>query len=594
MADQELTVEAYRRFLESPDHPKGEELAEAARRGDLTHSVAITNWASAILFCNWLSRAEGRTPCYRPDASGRLGVSCDFRANGYRLPTDAEWEYVFRYGTTTRFVTGEDVDRMLDYGRVFGTNYGPGKMFYPNPWGFHDLLGNGWEMCWDSGYAVRPELQINPVGTAGSTNTIRGGAFNAGPFHFHGSFRLSIDIGPQHYVHLVRLVCGPLQAGTDSDEKTAAIDTLSRTLEGSPDSRPQVWKERGRFYADLDQYEKSVSDYSRALELAPNSLWMASDAVKRDEVFHRLASARPGDARLWLARADWLTRQGRWREAIRAFVTALTLAPADSGKDAADACGALELASDPDWVAEVIAQQDELFARVIQVKPTNLFLWAARAECMGRRGRWSEAAKASAKEVEFDPAQAACWFQDAILRLQTGDIEAYRRVCQEMLTRFANPAKHYNADFTAKTCLLLPDSVPDLSPVLKLARRPLVGMEKDVAYPWFLLCRALASYRAGQFAASKEDIVKVAPKPNGGALDATAYVILALAEYRLRHLTEATQALERAQVIRNRNWPQFDRGQQFEAFGWGDWLRCDVLRREAEALLGDSGKLSKN
>jgi formylglycine-generating enzyme required for sulfatase activity len=126
MVDQEVTAEWYRRFLDSADHPEGETLTEAARRAGLSHAVAEVDWPSAILFCNWLSRAEGRTPCYRPDASGRLGLTCDFRANGYRLATNAEWEYVFRHGTTTRFVTGDDVDRMLDYGRVFASEVGVG------------------------------------------------------------------------------------------------------------------------------------------------------------------------------------------------------------------------------------------------------------------------------------------------------------------------------------------------------------------------------------------------------------------------------------------------------------------------------------
>src|SRR5262249_16213800 len=142
MLDEKVTAEMYGRFLTSEDHPQGEKLTAESPRGRGLHPpLASVDWTSAILFCNWLSRAEGRTPCYRPDASGRLGLTCDFRANGYRLPTDAEWEHVFRCGTTTRFVTGDDADRLLDYGRVFGTTTGPGKAFRPNPWGVFDLLG---------------------------------------------------------------------------------------------------------------------------------------------------------------------------------------------------------------------------------------------------------------------------------------------------------------------------------------------------------------------------------------------------------------------------------------------------------------------
>jgi formylglycine-generating enzyme required for sulfatase activity/tetratricopeptide (TPR) repeat protein len=511
LVDQEVTAEWYRRFLDSDDHPDGEKLTEAARRADLSSPVANVDWASAVLFCNWLSRAEGRTPCYRPDASGRLGLTCDFRANGYRLPTNAEWEYVFRYGTSTRFVTGDDVTRMMEYGSVFGTSLGPGKTFYPNPWGFFDLVGNGWEMSWDDGYTpAAVGLTMNPVGAAGSAHTIRGGSAEAGLYHLHASF---------YWPHqgnespaLIRLVCGPLDAGADEDEKTAALRTLTRWLERIPDSRPQVWKERGRLHAEAGHVEEAAADYAHALELAPRSPWMAADVAQRDDVFDRVFQARPQDSRLWFARLDWL----------------------------------------------------------------------------GRRGRWRDAAVLSAKLVDLEPANATWWFYDAALRLQTGDTEGYRRDCREMLSRFQGTIYPYVADYTAKTCLLQPDAVADLQPVLKLARHPLTGMENDVAYPWFLLCKALADYRTGRFGEAVDGINRMAPTPDGECRDATAYVVLALAQHRRSLPDEARQALSQARLIRNRKWPKLDAGELFDG-NWPDWLRCEVLRREAEPLI-DPGR----
>jgi WD40 repeat protein/formylglycine-generating enzyme required for sulfatase activity/tetratricopeptide (TPR) repeat protein/tRNA A-37 threonylcarbamoyl transferase component Bud32 len=512
MADQEVTADWYRRFLDSDDHPDGERLTEAARRADLSHAVAKVDWPSAILFCNWLSRAEGRSPCYRPDASGRLGLTCDFRANGYRLPTDAEWEYVFRCGTTTRFVTGDDLGRMPDYGRVAVADLGPGKTCYPNPWGLFDLLGNGWEMCWDEGYAPAGRLSVNPVGAVGARVSIRGGAFDAGPAHFQASMRLGV--GP-NYLALLRPVCGPLEGGAGQDEKDAALTTLTRALERFPESRPQVWQERGHLYAELGQDEKAAADYARALELAPGSPGIAGDVAPWDDVFSRVAELRPRDARLWLGRADWLARGGRWREA----------------------------------------------------------------------------AAASGRAVERGPDDASNWFADAVLRLQAGDPEGYRRDCGEMLKRFHDTKAHYAADYTAKTCLLLPDAVPDLGPVLELARRPLAGTEKDVAYPWFLICKALAEYRAGRFDAAVEGLNHAAPNPKGGSLDATAYVILALAEHRRGRPAEARQALVRAQVIQAQSWVRVGGGQPLSG-DWDNWLRCEALRREAEALV-DPGRRSR-
>jgi tetratricopeptide (TPR) repeat protein len=311
---------------------------------------------------------------------------------------------------------------------------------------------------------------------------------------------------------------------------------------------------------------------------------MASDAVQNDGIFSRLAAARPGDARLWLARAHWLSRLGRRLEAAEASATAARLDPNCAAKDTTDYSRALELAPDSSWIANYVAQQDEVFPRVVNSRPGDLRLWSARAEWMGRRGAWLEASTASKRLVELDPGNANCWFRDAPLRLQVGDVEGYRRDCREMLTRFQSRANHYVADFTAKTCFLLPDSVPDLEPALKLARRSLAGTEKDIAYRWFLVCKALAEYRAGQFDAAVKAVSDVAPVPEGSVLDATSYIILALAQIRQGHPAEAGQTLARARGIRDRNWPQFDRGQRFDD-AWDDWLRCDILQREAESLI---------
>jgi serine/threonine protein kinase/formylglycine-generating enzyme required for sulfatase activity len=265
MVDQEVTDTWYQRFLDSDDHPRGEELTRFDRHLDLNHSVAHADWIGAVLFCNWLSRCEGRTPCYRieptePDAG--TAVTCDFTANGYRLPTDAEWEYAFRTGSTTRYVTGDDVPRMLDYGRVFATERGRGKQFLPNPWGLFDLLGNGWENCWDMpGFRSWPA--IDPVGTDRQAMAVRGGSAEAGAFYLHGSFRMPGALGD---AHCFRVVCGLLEPGPAPAKRDAILAALDHSVGPLPVAALAL---RAQCRADAGQWRPALADLERAIELAP-------------------------------------------------------------------------------------------------------------------------------------------------------------------------------------------------------------------------------------------------------------------------------------------------------------------------------------
>jgi formylglycine-generating enzyme required for sulfatase activity len=108
--------------------------------------VEGVSWWDAVRFCNDLSRREGLSPAYRLDAAVEE-VEWDMSADGYRLPTEAEWEYACRAGSTgprygpldeIAWHRGNSGERIHDVG---------GKR--PNPWGLYDMLGNVWEWCWD-------------------------------------------------------------------------------------------------------------------------------------------------------------------------------------------------------------------------------------------------------------------------------------------------------------------------------------------------------------------------------------------------------------------------------------------------------------
>jgi serine/threonine protein kinase/formylglycine-generating enzyme required for sulfatase activity/tetratricopeptide (TPR) repeat protein len=269
--EQEVTAEWYRRFVDSDAHPAGEELSLVSRQADLHGPIAEVDWVGAILYCNWLSRCEGRTPCYRfdmprePAAGARqvAGCTCDFEADGYRLPTDAEWEYAFRCGSTTRYVTGDDVSRMLDYGRVFATKAGRGKQFLPSPWGLFDMLANEWEICWDIPNG-RPTEAIDPVGPFGKSYALRGGSAEGGLFYLHGTSRFQAAVGDAHGF---RIVCRPIQHGPLPSKHDAVLAALNNSV-GEP-GLPALLM-RSRLNADAGRWAPALADMERAVEGWPS------------------------------------------------------------------------------------------------------------------------------------------------------------------------------------------------------------------------------------------------------------------------------------------------------------------------------------
>jgi serine/threonine protein kinase/formylglycine-generating enzyme required for sulfatase activity len=112
--------------------------------------VDSVSWIDAVTFCNRLSEREGLTPYYRIGSSENY-VSI-VGGTGYRLPTEAEWEYACRAGTTTRYSFGDDDKYLPDYawmGNWSGGRTHPVGLKPPNGFGLHDMHGNLAEWCWD-------------------------------------------------------------------------------------------------------------------------------------------------------------------------------------------------------------------------------------------------------------------------------------------------------------------------------------------------------------------------------------------------------------------------------------------------------------
>lgn len=149
--------------------------------------VEQVSWYDAVAFCNALSAKENRSPYYRID--GRNVEVFERDAAGYRLPTEAEWEYACRAGNAGCFHFGND-RRTLGAFAWFKDNSHershPVAQKRPNGFGLFDMHGNAWEWCGDrfstNYFAESPAVAIDPSGPSrGNYFVYRGGSWNHEP-----------------------------------------------------------------------------------------------------------------------------------------------------------------------------------------------------------------------------------------------------------------------------------------------------------------------------------------------------------------------------------------------------------------------------
>lgn len=177
-------------------------------KGDLNPVEHVT-WYDAVEFCNLLSEMEGFEKCY---SGNEDNITCDFAKNGYRLPTEAEWEYSARGGKNSRgfkYSGSNDVNEVGIFFDNSGHSSKPVGSKKPNEIGIYDMSGNVFEWCWDwfvdDNY--KGQRTNNPEGPdTGIKRVTRGGCWGRNEEYEGNDFRYSLKPGDKGSANGFRIV----------------------------------------------------------------------------------------------------------------------------------------------------------------------------------------------------------------------------------------------------------------------------------------------------------------------------------------------------------------------------------------------------
>ncbi len=205
LSDREITVLQFRQFVNDRDYPDSEKPqgwigAQKNYSPGEGYPVQQVRWYDAVLYCNWLSKQNGRDPAYvrtgeKEKVAGEEWDTWELvpHGTGYRLPTEAEWEFGCRSGTTTFYSSGNQEVLSRKYGTWMPLSENQATLSgakLPNGYGLFDMHGNVLEWCHDWHDDYGGQAVVDPIGAkTGSGRVSRGGCWSSGASNCRSAIR---------------------------------------------------------------------------------------------------------------------------------------------------------------------------------------------------------------------------------------------------------------------------------------------------------------------------------------------------------------------------------------------------------------------
>lgn len=293
MASHEVTKAQFGAFQAERSEIFKRNNAEAEKHVPTDDSPQIgMTWYEAAAYCNWLSQKDGLTEdqwCYEPNAEKKYAAGMKAKPKavellGYRLPSEAEWEYACRAGSVASRYYGLSETMLSKYAWHFGNStnrVSPVGSLKPNDWGLFDMLGNMYEWVHDPdlNYPNPSQLKLGPAVdwlhdapvADNQPRVMRGGGFLSRELNLRSAHRASIDTTFRINGFRVARTLAGKQSTIDKkidDSDASAIEYLTEAIRQNP-RYTKAYLARGVIYAINDEPAKATLDFGQAYKLDP-------------------------------------------------------------------------------------------------------------------------------------------------------------------------------------------------------------------------------------------------------------------------------------------------------------------------------------